>query len=66
MYFLKLPDPEFAMARVKQRVKQGGHNVAEDTARCRFNTGWNHFEIFYKDLQKNKVRGINGHRRTSR
>jgi predicted ABC-type ATPase len=27
LYFLRLPDPEFAIARVKQRVKEGGHNA---------------------------------------
>lgn len=50
LYFLRLPDPEFAMARVKQRVKEGGHNVPEDVVRRRFKTGWNHFETLYKGL----------------
>ena len=50
LYFLKLPDPEFAMARVRQRVKEGGHNVPEDVVRRRFKTGWNNFETLYKEL----------------
>jgi predicted ABC-type ATPase len=50
LYFLRLPDPEFAIARVKQRVKEGGHNVPEDVVRRRFQTGWNNFERLYKNL----------------
>lgn len=50
MFYLKLPDPEFAIARVKQRVKEGGHNVLEDVIRRRFKTGWSNFEKLYKDL----------------
>lgn len=50
LYFLKLPDPEFAIARVKQRVKEGGHNVAEDVVRRRFKKGLNHFDTLYKSL----------------
>jgi len=50
LYFLKLPDPEFAITRVKQRVREGGNNVPEDVVRRRFKTGWKHFETLYKDL----------------
>ena len=50
LFYLKLPDPEFAIARVKQRVKEGGHNVSEDVIRRRFKTGWNNFERLYKNL----------------
>lgn len=50
MFYLKLPDPEFAIARVKQRVKEGGHNVTEDVIRRRFKTGWSNFEKLYKEL----------------
>ena len=50
MFYLQLPDPEFAIARVRQRVKEGGHNVAEDVIRRRFKTGWSHFETLYKNL----------------
>jgi predicted ABC-type ATPase len=50
MFYLKLPGPEFAVARVKQRVKEGGHNVAEEVIRRRFKSGWSHFETLYKNL----------------
>jgi len=50
LYFLRLPDPEFAIARVKQRVKEGGHNVPEDVVRRRFKSGWSNFERLYKEI----------------
>jgi len=50
LFYLKLPDSEFAIARVNQRVKEGGHRVPEDVIRRRFNTGWNNFEKIYKNL----------------
>ncbi|MBN2061768.1 MAG: zeta toxin family protein, partial [Deltaproteobacteria bacterium] len=50
LYFLKLPDTEIAIARVKQRVKEGGHNVPEDVIRRRFKSGWNNFERLYKNI----------------
>lgn len=50
LYFLRLPDPEFAIARVKQRVREGGHNVPEDVIRRRFKSGWNNFERLYKGI----------------
>lgn len=50
LYFLRLPDPELAIARVKQRVKEGGHNVPEDVIRRRFKSGWSNFERLYKGI----------------
>jgi len=50
LFFLKLPDSEFAIARVNQRVKEGGHSVPEDVIRRRFKTGWHNFEKLYKNL----------------
>ena len=50
LFYLKLPDSEFAIARVNQRVKEGGHSVPEDVIRRRFKTGWNNFERLYKNL----------------
>ena len=50
MFYLKLPDSEFAIARVKQRVKEGGHSVPEDVIRRRFKTGKSNFEGLYKNL----------------
>ena len=36
LFFLTLPSVEMAIARVAERVKQGGHNVSEDVIRRRF------------------------------
>src|SRR5260370_25539595 len=36
LLFLLLPDPEMAITRVLERVRQGGHNVPEDTIRRRY------------------------------
>ncbi len=44
LFYLKLADSEFAIARVNQRVKEGGHSVPEDVIRRRFKTGWNNFQ----------------------
>lgn len=49
LIFLSLPNVEIAMERVATRVKQGGHNVAEDVIRRRFTHGIQNFER-YKTL----------------
>jgi len=50
LFFLRLPTPEMAMARVAQRVLEGGHDVAERDIRRRFDAGWRNFERIYRDL----------------
>ena len=50
LYFLRLPDPEFAIARVKQRVKEGGHDVPEDVVRRRYHSGLSNLEKVYKAI----------------
>jgi len=50
LYLLRLPDSEFAVARVKQRVKEGGHNVPEDVVRRRYHSGLSNFETLYKPI----------------
>ena len=50
LYFLKLPDPGFAIARVKQRIKENGHSVPDEVIRRRFKTGWSNFETLYRNL----------------
>jgi predicted ABC-type ATPase len=50
LFFLQLLSPELAIARVRQRVKEGGHNVPEDTIRRRFSSGWDNFEGIYKTI----------------
>ena len=39
LYFLRLPDPEASIVRVRQRVLEGGHNIPEDVIRRRFHSG---------------------------
>lgn len=46
--FLSLPSPEDAIRRVAERVKQGGHAVAEDVIRRRFAAGMRHFMETYR------------------
>ena len=47
LLFLKLESPEEAIARVAQRVKQGGHNIPEEIIRRRFTAGLKNFEQLY-------------------
>jgi len=48
--FLKLPDANFAVRRVNQRVKSGGHHIPENTIRRRFQVGWKNFTELYRQL----------------
>jgi predicted ABC-type ATPase len=48
LFFLRLDSPDLAVARVRQRVKAGGHNVPEDVVRRRFASGLSNFERVYK------------------
>jgi predicted ABC-type ATPase len=48
LFFLRLPDADFAVSRVRQRVSEGGHNVPESVIRRRFETGRRNFEDFYR------------------
>ena len=50
LFFLRLPTPEAAIARVAQRVSEGGHDVPEPVIRRRFDAGWRNFEHIYRDL----------------
>lgn len=50
LIFLSLPNPEVAIARVKTRVAQGGHNVASAVVRRRFESGLRKFRDVYMDL----------------
>lgn len=45
--FLQLASPDQAVARVEQRVRQGGHHIAEDVIRRRFHTGLLNFQMLY-------------------
>ena len=50
LIFLSVPNPEFAIARVKMRVAQGGHNVESSVVRRRFDAGLRNFQNLYKNL----------------
>ena len=50
LFFLRLSRPEIAIARVKQRVAEGGHDVPEPVIRRRFHAGLRNFEHIYKGL----------------
>jgi predicted ABC-type ATPase len=50
LFFLSVPSARFAIERVAQRVRQGGHNIAQDVIERRFVSGMAHFEQIYKPL----------------
>jgi len=48
LFFLWLPSPELAIARIKDRVAEGGHNVPAEDVRRRFKRGINNFFSLYE------------------
>lgn len=48
LFFLGLPSVELAIARVAERVRQGGHDVAEVVIRRRFSAGRTNLEKHYR------------------
>ena len=51
LFFLWLPSADLAVARVKNRVRQGGHNVPEPVIRRRFESGIrNLFQLYRPQL----------------
>ena len=57
LIFLRLPSPEAAIARVRQRVEMGGHNIPEEDIRRRFYGGWRNLEGIYRPLVNETVVG---------
>lgn len=49
LFFLALPSAELALARVAERVRQGGHHVPEAVVRRRFHSGHRNFHLYYRD-----------------
>jgi len=47
IFFLRLPSVAMAVARVAERVRQGGHDIPEAVIRRRFVAGRNNFEEHY-------------------
>lgn len=50
LLFLWLPSPEFAVARVAERVRMGGHNVPEETIQKRYYSRLMNFFKLYRPL----------------
>lgn len=50
LYFLYLPSPDMAVARVRQRVRTGGHSIPEPTIRRRWESGLRFFYDLYQPL----------------
>ena len=48
LYFLKLPNEEMAVNRVKLRVSEGGHDIPDVVIKRRFTKGWGNFLSHYK------------------
>lgn len=48
LFFLALPNAETAIARVAERVRQGGHSIPEAVIRRRFAAGLRYFDQHYK------------------
>jgi predicted ABC-type ATPase len=50
LVFLSLPSAEFAVERVRDRVRRGGHSVSKETIRRRFDAGLRNFFGLYRSL----------------
>ena len=50
LVFLFVADVNLAIERVRVRVKQGGHDVAENVIRRRYEAGWRNFQHVYMGL----------------
>ncbi len=50
LVFLWLPSPGMAVARVRARVKAGGHSIPEETIRRRYHRGIANFFTLYRPL----------------
>jgi len=48
LYFLKLDSADHAVARVRLRIRQGGHSIPEDVIRRRFAAGFRNFTDHYR------------------
>ncbi len=50
LLFLRLPVAEMAIERVRERVREGGHDVEPAVIRRRFRLGWANFETIYRPI----------------
>lgn len=50
LFFLWIPSPDLAIQRIKERVREGGHNIPADDVRRRFSRGINNFFKIYEPI----------------
>ena len=50
LFYLRLPDPDVAVSRVRQRLSVGGHDIPEEVIRRRLHASWRNFENIYREL----------------
>jgi predicted ABC-type ATPase len=50
LIYVRLPNVEASLERVRRRVASGGHNIPEATIRRRFGRSLDYLEKFYKPL----------------
>jgi len=50
IFYLRIPSPELAVARVRGRVREGGHSIPEKDILRRFDKSWTNFRELYKPL----------------
>jgi predicted ABC-type ATPase len=50
LIYLRLPDVEASISRVKKRVAGGGHAIPDDVIRVRFSKSLEYLELHYKPL----------------
>jgi predicted ABC-type ATPase len=50
LFFLWLPSAELAVSRVRNRVRQGGHDIPDEVIRRRFRLGIANFHFLYRPL----------------
>jgi predicted ABC-type ATPase len=50
LFFLWIPDPELAIERIKDRVREGGHNVPVEDVKRRFTRCMHNFFSLYEPL----------------
>jgi len=53
LFFLYLADPELAILRVAERVRQGGHDISQDTIKRRYEKGLHNFFKLYQPIADN-------------
>ena len=61
LYFLQLPSAETAVARVAERVRQGGHNIPTPVIHRRFAAGVRNFQNHFRDAVDDWAHYTNAH-----